>query len=659
MASASKYWILLLFVFFILSCGSNKPQPKEISPMKKAYILVRTEGNYEDITQFRDILNSDFIANDIAPEIVTSELGSSWNTNQIFSTAYSDNYDYIILIDQVAKFTIDQRTKVGGKYQIRSYDIKSTNPDWLDLGQLTCNMTVKPSIQKFAGQVVGKIVPNYKPSLTFLDNEESAIVNTSFVPSDKLKTPSELDNEIEKLKQQLQIEKEKTEKALEEKNRLERKYQEQLEIEKQKVDLAIANFEAFKKTNADAEAEQLRKESETKRQKELAETYANKREEILRREAEELKNNPSEIVSDSKDTSRKEALKQRQEAKKRLIEERALKRKKAQETAAKRIEDRKKLVEAKREDQKRIRAELERKRQEQKRLARTKSQERPETVSQARFDQKIIDKQKILFQEKIEKERIKEKRRLAKLENEQEKKKKRELEKAQRLEEQLSILENQEEQQLTLDKVTEEEENPTKSKALQKEKPEGIIVSDKSNEVQETSNQKLSKDQKRLAKDKKEQEEYERKQQIRDQKRLAKKKSEVKNSMRNPKKLKPKSNKVLIIIQGNQEDEETLKKLQDKLVIELSVKKISSTSFILNNEEDLNQQEIINQNKTTNKLIVIINQLDSVEDGIFNYKISTFDHMNSTWDNYDSELYNSEKRNSIKSIVKKIITKLQ
>ena len=201
MKSILKNWVFLFLILLLNNCGSNKPKTDgPTKPMEKAYVLLRTDGSENDITQLKNILSSDFVTNNVTSNIVTYPLGRSWNNNQIFTTAYNDNYDYIIVIDQVAKFTIDNRTQIGGKYQIRSYHIKSPNPDWIDLGQKTCNVTVKPSIKKFTEQIVSNIVPNYKPS--YLDTDEKYAENSSNSNSEyqTLKTSNEIDNDIEKLK---------------------------------------------------------------------------------------------------------------------------------------------------------------------------------------------------------------------------------------------------------------------------------------------------------------------------------------------------------------------------------------------------------------------------------------------------------------------------
>lgn len=310
MKSASKNWIFLFITLFLFNCGSNKPQPVDDSkPMGKAYVLLRTEGSENDITQLKDILNSDFVTNNVASDIITYPLERDWNNSEIFSTAYNDNYDYIVLIDQVAKFTIDNRTQIGGKYQIRSYHIKSPDPDWIDLGQKTCNITVKPSIKKFTQQIVSNIVPNYRSSL---DTDKIYADNTSNSSSseyDKFKTSKEVDNDIEELKKQLREEKEKTKKALEDKELLEKKYEVALAIEKQK---SISALEEIKKTKK-AEIIRLERQSELirqrQKQKEIAESIAAKKEEIRKKEAEEALKNPPIVASVIKEPTREERLK--------------------------------------------------------------------------------------------------------------------------------------------------------------------------------------------------------------------------------------------------------------------------------------------------------------------------------------------------------------
>ena len=81
--------------------------------MQKAMVLLRTEGSEKGINELTNILNSNFVTNNITSDINYYATGRTWNINQIFTTAYNNNYDYIVLIDQVAKFTIDKKTNIN------------------------------------------------------------------------------------------------------------------------------------------------------------------------------------------------------------------------------------------------------------------------------------------------------------------------------------------------------------------------------------------------------------------------------------------------------------------------------------------------------------------------------------------------------------------
>lgn len=238
MRFASNFWVFLILSSLLFNCSSLKPEIEPEYSMQKAYILLRSEGTEKEINQLTGILNSEFHDNKIRSDVFYYPIGMPWNNNQIFSNAYDNNYDYIVLIDQVAKFTIDNRTNVGGKYQIRSYPIKSPNPDWIDLGDKTCNISVKQSVEKFCKQISSSINTDNN-SLTIKKNNEDAVVyhqkpEFSEIDYNQLKTSEEIDVEIETLKTQLEIEKEKTEKANAKKKQLEEEYKEILNAQKEK-----------------------------------------------------------------------------------------------------------------------------------------------------------------------------------------------------------------------------------------------------------------------------------------------------------------------------------------------------------------------------------------------------------------------------------------
>lgn len=264
MKSASNFWIFLILTTLLFNCATRKPEPKAL-PMQKAYVLLRTEGSEKEINELTNVLNSNFVTNKIASDINYYASGRTWNINQIFTTAYNNNYDYIVLIDQVAKFTIDEKTNVGGKYQIRSYHVKSSNPDWVDLGQKTCNVSVRQSIDKFSQQIISEIVPNYvAPEVAFnLDdqNSEKRQTGISAVDYNQLKSTEKMDDEIVELRKELEKEKKRTNKAVTEKEKLEKEYEKELNFQKEKNKTIKEGLETQKKKK---ELEEIKRQEEIK-----------------------------------------------------------------------------------------------------------------------------------------------------------------------------------------------------------------------------------------------------------------------------------------------------------------------------------------------------------------------------------------------------------
>ncbi|NNL16142.1 MAG: hypothetical protein HKO81_05830 [Flavobacteriaceae bacterium] len=257
MKSASNYWVFIFLSSLLFNCATRKSDSIEGTSMQKAYVVLRTEGLDAEINKFISVLNSNFVTNKIASDINHYAIGRTWKIDEIFSTAYNNNYDYIILIDQVAKFTIDNRTNIGGKYQIRSYPIKSSNPDWIDLGQKTCNIAVRKSIDKFSEQIISQITPNYGPSKVSSQEEqffaEKEQTHNSEIDYNQLKSSEEMDIEIADLRKQLEQEKERTNKVVAEKEELEKKYERALNFQKEKNQSIIEGLESYKKENEPAE----------------------------------------------------------------------------------------------------------------------------------------------------------------------------------------------------------------------------------------------------------------------------------------------------------------------------------------------------------------------------------------------------------------------
>ena len=655
MKSASKNWIFICLALVIFNCGSNKPHPevKTYTPMEKAYVLLRTEGSEQNITQVKDILNSDFVTNNISTNIITYPLERAWNNTQIFTTAYNDKYDYIILIDQVAKFTIDNKTQVGGKYQIRSYHIKSPNPEWIDLGQKTCNVTVKPSIKKFAQQIVSNIVPNYKSSTVSINEDEMYADNSSNTNSgyQALKSSKEIDDEIKDLKHQLKLEREKTNDIIAEKERLAKQYEEALIKEKRKTELALANLKIAEKKKAKAtqlKAEEELANSKKLRQKEIADAYAVKREKIRQKEVEEALKNPEVVVAEEiKEPTREERIRDRQEVKQRLADERAKARKKQEEDAFKRQEEKRRLVEEKRNKIKREQEALINKKKEEKRLTQAKKEEKLLKLKKKQEDERMT---KLNEEKRITAE--KEKLALAKAKEEEEQ------------EEQLTAMAEA--------KRTEQANKEEEKRLAKLLKEEQVVANAKLKKEKELIEQKKSKEEERLAQAKKEEEEFELKRQLKEKRRLAEleekervDRKQAAKSTTKVKKKKPKKNtssgktNALIILRGKKGDTDNLKTLQDNIEFDFLFAKAKATVQILNKEQKINKTTIIRSNTSKFDQIIIVDQLDYKGDGFSNYQISTYNYnTDSNWKDDEVQPFKISEKESIKKLSKTITTSL-
>ncbi len=345
MKSASNFWIFLILTSLLFNCASQKPGPM-VLPMQKAYVLLRTEGSEKEINELTNVLNSNFVTNKIASDINYYALGRTWNNNQIFTTAYNNNYDYIVLIDQVAKFTIDKKTNVGGKYQIRSYHVKSSNPDWVDLGQKTCNVSVRQSIDKFSEQIIREIVPNYVPSnvLSYKDDmySDKGQTGISAIDYNQLKSSEEIDNEIVELRKELAKEKKRTDKVIAEKEKLEKEYEEVLSFQKKKNETIIEGLESLKRKRA---LEEIKRQEEIK----LAEEKKKEAKTLAEAQALERKQIEDDRLAEAKEVELRKKELEKQAEEERLAEAKRNERIKLKELEKKAEEE--KLAEVKRQEE--------------------------------------------------------------------------------------------------------------------------------------------------------------------------------------------------------------------------------------------------------------------------------------------------------------------
>ena len=632
MRFASNFWVFLILSALLFNCSTTKTVIEPEYSMQKAYVLLRSEGSEKEINQLTGILNSEFRYNKMASDVFHYPIGMPWNNNQIFSNAYDNNYDYIVLIDQVAKFTIDNRTKVGGKYQIRSYHINSPNPDWIDLGQKTCNISVKQSVEKFSQQITKEIVPNYVSSNTIDEvspDSENQSSRISEIDYNQLKSSDEMDVEIEELRKQLEIEKEKTKKAMAEKERLEMEHKEVLSFQK--------------KRNQDV-LEGLKKE------KELVEI---KRKEKLAAEAKEREAKIAEVKKIEEkhvEEKRLAELKRKEEAK---LKELAIKEKEAKLAEAKRLEE-------KHLEEERL-AELKRKE-----LARLKDLEKKENAAKLAEAKRLEEKR--LEEERLAELKRKEEARLKELEI---KKKEAKLAEAKRLEEKrlekerLAELKRKEEARLKELAIKEEEAKLAEAKRLEEKRLEEERLAElKKKEEARLKELAIKEQEAKLAEAKRLEEKLDEKNSLavaklpkeakqNNKTTSSRKKNILKHSTSNDK------SNALIIIRGSEVDSVDLKVLKDYLEFELLFANIKAKTEIYTKEQTLNKDDVLKFNQPKYQYLVLIQQLEVIGDGNSEYKISVLSSYNETgWMDLDNQLYNLKDKKSLKLFSKTVLKSL-
>ena len=162
MKSRQVIWLLLIYCIFnlpTLALASSNPA----SVSKKVYILLRTEQNSENLEKFKSLVESNLQFNNVNAQIQTYKVTEPLPQMKIFKAAYQDNFDYILLINQVANFNVglsNRKVNVGGKFKIQSYNLKSSNPSWTNHGDANCNIMVIESVQQFSKQIINSISPN-------------------------------------------------------------------------------------------------------------------------------------------------------------------------------------------------------------------------------------------------------------------------------------------------------------------------------------------------------------------------------------------------------------------------------------------------------------------------------------------------------------------
>lgn len=159
MKSRQFIWLLLFSTALNLNCLALSNSLDESNTLKKVFILIRSEENQNQLEKFKQQINYELRLNNVSAEIETYRKSQPLPQAKIFKTAYSGNYDLLLLIEQVAKFSIDNRVtnsviKMGGKFKIQSYDLKSATYAWKDHGNSNCNLSVDLSLKAFTDKLL-------------------------------------------------------------------------------------------------------------------------------------------------------------------------------------------------------------------------------------------------------------------------------------------------------------------------------------------------------------------------------------------------------------------------------------------------------------------------------------------------------------------------
>ena len=245
-------WLLLICLSFNLQSIANNNLIKDLVA-KKVYIILRTEQSPEALHNFKSQVESNLKQSRVQTQIATYKVTEQLPQMKIFKTAYKENYDFILLIDQIANFNIslsNKKVNVGGKYTLQSYYLKSTNPSWKNHGDATCNIAIQESVKEFTKQIINSLSIEDFSNSEFLVSNSNKINDTNMtepnldriveiiIPEIKLK-------EVLLLKTQLELQKAKTKRVLSELELLILKTDKQLiaETEKNKsLQLEIQNI---------------------------------------------------------------------------------------------------------------------------------------------------------------------------------------------------------------------------------------------------------------------------------------------------------------------------------------------------------------------------------------------------------------------------------
>ncbi|NNL16143.1 MAG: hypothetical protein HKO81_05835 [Flavobacteriaceae bacterium] len=256
MKSRQIFWLLLIYLSYNLPLLSNNLNKELVA--KKVYIILRTEQSSESLQTFKSQVESNLKESLVQSEFATYKVTEQLPQIKIFKTAYKKNYDYILLIDQIANINInlsDNKVNVGGKYTIQSYYLKSTNPSWKNHGDATCNISIQESVKEFSKQIVNSLTIEDLSQYDFLIS--SSNLNTvNELHGQKIEKIAEINipkiklKEVLLIKTQLELQKAKTKRVLSEIELLILETDKELVIETEKNKLLQLEIQKLRKQSS-------------------------------------------------------------------------------------------------------------------------------------------------------------------------------------------------------------------------------------------------------------------------------------------------------------------------------------------------------------------------------------------------------------------------
>jgi len=183
MKSRQLTWLLLFSIALNhLNTFASTKASDDLTAEKKVFILIRSEQNQTQLEKLKQQINADLMMQNVDVEIKTFRRSEPLPQAKIFKTAYSGDYDVLLLIEQIAKFTIDNRVtnsiiKMGGKFKIRSYNLKETPYAWIDHGDSNCNISVDLSLKAFTEKLLSTI--DVKPTAATYAYNETLLATTT------------------------------------------------------------------------------------------------------------------------------------------------------------------------------------------------------------------------------------------------------------------------------------------------------------------------------------------------------------------------------------------------------------------------------------------------------------------------------------------------